>query len=244
MMKFRYLMLAALMLAASFTYAAKPKTYYVRIETQTGESIVKLYNETPQHRDNFVKLAKKRFFNGTLFHRVIKDFMIQGGDPDSKTAKPGQMLGNGGLKYTIPAEFNSMLFHKKGALAAARDDNAAKASSSTQFYIVQGQAFTDEELNRIEQIRLGGRKIPAQQREVYKTLGGTPHLDQTYTVFGEVVKGIEHVDKIAEAKTDAANRPLEDIRMKVSLLKRREIKRLEKELIQQSFKSKQIMDAR
>jgi cyclophilin family peptidyl-prolyl cis-trans isomerase len=224
--------------SASLTYAAKPKTYYVRIKSTYGESVVRLYNETPKHRDNFVKLTKSGFYNGTLFHRVIKDFMIQGGDPDSKKAKPEQMLGNGGLGYTIPAEFNNELFHKKGALAAARDENPEKASSSTQFYLVQGKTFTDAELNRIEQMRLQGKKIPQAHRTVYKTMGGTPHLDQNYTVFGEVVKGIEQVDKIAVLKTNEISRPLEDIAVKISLLKKREVKKLEKELIAASFKSK------
>jgi peptidyl-prolyl cis-trans isomerase B (cyclophilin B) len=167
--------------------------------------------------------------------------MIQGGDPDSKKAKPGEMLGNGGLGYTVPAEFNPLLFHKKGALAAARDENPAKASSSTQFYLVQGKTFTDDELNRIEQMRLQGKKIPQNQREVYKTLGGTPHLDQSYTVFGEVVRGIEQVEAIAVLKTDDISRPLADVSIKASLLKKREIKKLEKELIKESFKSKLIM---
>lgn len=232
-----------LLFSASLTYAAKPKTYYVRIKSTYGESIVRLYNETPKHRDNFVKLAKSGFYNGTLFHRVIKDFMIQGGDPDSRNAKPGQMLGNGGLAYTIPAEFNDELFHKKGALAAARDENPEKASSSTQFYLVQGRTFTDAELNRIEQMRLQGKKIPQAHRTVYKTIGGTPHLDQNYTVFGEVVKGIEQVDRIAVSKTNEISRPLEDLAVKVALLKKREIKKLEKELIAASFKSKLIMSS-
>ena len=234
-------LLIFLCLTATLTYARKPKTYYVSIKTNKGESIVRLYNETPKHRDNFVKLAKQGFLNGTLFHRVIKDFMIQGGDPDSKNAKPGVMLGNGSLPYTIPAEFNPALFHKKGVLAAARDENPAKASSSTQFYLVQGKTFTDEELNRLEQGRLQGRKIPQNQREVYKTIGGTPHLDQTYTVFGEVVRGIEQVDAIASVQTDAVSRPVEDIKMQIRLLKRREVRKLEKELIKESFRKKLIM---
>lgn len=238
------ILLLAFILSASLTYAAKPKMYYVRIKSAYGESIVRLYNETPKHRDNFVKLTKSGFYNGTLFHRVIKDFMIQGGDPDSKKAKPGQMLGNGSLGYTIPAEFNDQLFHKKGALAAARDENPQKASSSTQFYLVQGRTFTDAELNRIEQMKISGKKIPQAQRTVYKTIGGTPHLDQNYTVFGEVVKGIEQVDKIAGLKTNEVSRPLEDVAIKISLLKKREIKKLEKELLAASFRSKLIMDSK
>jgi peptidyl-prolyl cis-trans isomerase B (cyclophilin B) len=215
--------------------------YYVSIKSDKGESIVRLYNETPKHRDNFVKLVKSGFYNGTIFHRVIKDFMIQGGDPDSKNAKPGVMLGNGSLPYTIPAEFNPALFHKKGALAAARDENPAKASNSTQFYIVQGKKFRDEDLNRLEQMGLHGQKIPQNQREIYKAIGGTPHLDQKHTVFGEVVRGIDQVDAIASVKTDAVSRPAEDIKIQVRLLKKREVKKLEKVLIKESFRKKLIM---
>ena len=211
-------------------FAAKPKNSYVRIKTIKGECIIRLYNETPLHRDNFLKLAKEGFYNGTLFHRVIRQFMIQGGDPDSKIAKAGQLLGEGDLGYTIPAEFRDSLFHKKGVLAAARDNNPEKASSSCQFYIVQGKTYTDEELDRIEQSRLQGRKIPQWQREIYKTTGGTPFLDQNYTVYGEVVKGIEMVDDIAAVTTDQNDRPLEDISMKVSILTKKERKKLEKEL--------------
>lgn len=203
-----------------------------------------LYNETPKHRDNFLKLAKQGTFNNTMFHRVIKGFMIQGGDPDSKTAKPGQMLGEGDLGYRVDAEFRDSLFHKKGALAAARDDNPSKSSSASQFYLVQGKVFTDEELDRLEQTRLQGRKIPASQRQVYKTIGGTPHLDQNYTVYGEIVKGIEMVDKIADVTTDANNRPLDDVRMQVSILKKSQARKLEKELLQDQLKAKLIMNSR
>src|ERR1700733_3181480 len=135
----------------------KPKNYYVRIKTSYGSCIIRLYNETPKHRDNFIKLVKQGFYNGTLFHRVIQNFMIQGGDPDSKNAKPGVELGNGDLKYTIPAEFRDSLFHKRGVLAAARDDNPTKASSATQFYIVEGKRFTDGKMDTLEQTRLKGR---------------------------------------------------------------------------------------
>lgn len=218
-----------LCLCFSVTFAAKPKHQYVRIKTNLGECIVMLYNETPLHRDNFLKLTKKRIYDGTLFHRVIKDFMIQGGDPDSKNAKPGEQLGNGTVGYTIPAEFRDSLFHKKGVLAAARDNNPEKASSGSQFYLVQGKKFTDEQLDNVETNRLKS-KIPAYQREVYKSLGGTPHLDRTYTVYGEVVQGIELIDKIAELAKDANDRPLNDISMTIEVLKRREAKRLEKEL--------------
>lgn len=222
-----------LFLALSFcfiqAFAAKPKHQYVKISTGKGELVVKLYNETPLHRDNFVKLAKQGFYNGTLFHRVIKSFMIQGGDPDSKTAKPDSLLGNGDVGYTIPAEFRDSLFHKKGVLAAARDNNPAKASSGCQFYIVQGKVFTDSMLNLTEANRLKF-KVPEWQRQVYKTIGGAPHLDQNYTVYGEVVKGLEMVDAIAESTTDKNNRPKEDIKMTVSVLTKREAKKLEKQL--------------
>lgn len=235
------LFLFLLFFSATLAYAAKPKTYYVRIQTDKGESIVKLYNETPQHRDNFIKLVKSKFYNGTLFHRVIKDFMIQGGDPQSKNAQPGAMLGNGDLPYTVPAEFNPNLFHKKGVLAAARNDNPSKASSATQFYLVQGQTFTDEKLNEIEKFRLQGRKIPPSHRDIYKTLGGTPHLDLNYTVFGEIVKGIEQVDAIAVVATDGNNRPSSDLKMQITLLKKREVRKLEKELLKATFRKKLIM---
>lgn len=194
-----------------------------------GECIIKLYNETPQHRDNFLKLAKKGTYNGTLFHRVIKGFMVQGGDPDSKTAIAGALLGEGTVGYTVPAEFRDSLFHKKGVLAAARDDNPEKASSGSQFYIVQGKVFTDQQLDDVENKRLKF-KIPQWQREVYKTIGGAPHLDRNYTVYGEVVKGLELIDKIAVVETDGNNRPLSDVKMTITILKRREAKKLEKEL--------------
>jgi len=215
-------------------FAAKPKNQYIRIKTEFGECIVKLYNETPLHRDNFLKLTKEGYYNGTLFHRVIKDFMIQGGDPDSRNAKPDSLLGDSGPKYTIPAEFRDSLFHKKGVLAAAREGdgiNPEKASSGSQFYLVQGKVFTDEQLNSLEEKRLKF-KIPEWQRQVYKTLGGTPHLDRNYTVYGEIVIGLEMVDQIASVVTDKNNRPKQDIKMDVTILKKREVKKLEKQLAQ------------
>jgi cyclophilin family peptidyl-prolyl cis-trans isomerase len=212
--------------------AAKPKNQYVKISTSKGACIIRLYNETPLHRDNFLKLAKEGFYNGTLFHRVIKSFMIQGGDPDSKNAKPDSLLGEGGPKYTIPAEFRDSLFHKKGALAAAREGdqtNPSKASSGSQFYIVQGKIFNDSTLRTVEEKRLKF-KIPESQRQVYQQIGGTPHLDRNYTVYGEVVKGLEMVDAIADEPTGIANRPIADVKMTVTVLTRREIRKLEKEL--------------
>lgn len=187
----------------------KEKVYLVALTTKFGVITLRLYNETPKHRDNFLKLTREGFYNGTLFHRVIKDFMIQGGDPDSKNAKPDQALGNGDVGYRIPAEFNTNLFHKKGALAAARDNNPEKASSGCQFYIVQGKKFTDADLDNLEQKMKV--KLSAAQREAYKAIGGTPHLDRNYTVYGEVVSGLEHVDEIAAVKTGAGDRPLEDV---------------------------------
>lgn len=233
---------ALLILLTANAYAKSPLHRYVRIKTSKGEAIVLLYNETPNHRDNFLKLTKEKFYNGTLFHRVIKDFMIQGGDPDSKHAKPGDLLGEGDLKYQIDPEFRDNLFHKRGVIAAARDNNPKKASSATQFYLVQGKVFTDSELDRVENERLH-RKIPADQREVYKTIGGVPHLDQNYTVYGEIVKGIEMVDAIASLEKDKNDRPFQDIPMQVTILKKSEAKKLEKQLVQDAFKKKLIMQA-
>jgi len=196
----------------------------VLLETSMGDMVVRLSDSTPLHRDNFLKLVKMGYYDGILFHRVINHFMIQAGDPESKNAEYGKMLGNGGPAYTIPAEFKPGLFHKKGVIAAARDNNPQKASSGSQFYIVQGKVFTDEDLDKVEITRLGGRKIPADQREVYKTLGGTPHLDQNYTVFGELVSGFDVLDKIAAAptnKTTAPDRPETDVKIiSASLIKR------------------------
>jgi cyclophilin family peptidyl-prolyl cis-trans isomerase len=192
----------------------------VMLTTDYGTMVLKLYNKTPLHRDNFVKLVKQHFFDSLLFHRVDKDFMIQGGDPDSKHAKQGQQLGQGSLKYTIPAEFDTALFHKKGALAAAREadaDNPNKKSSSTQFYIVDGKTFTDAEMDRMEdKLNI---KIPENHRSIYRTIGGAPFLDMNYTVFGEVISGFDIIDKIASAPKDDNDRPLQNIRMKIIMLK-------------------------
>jgi peptidyl-prolyl cis-trans isomerase B (cyclophilin B) len=197
----------------------------VLLQTNYGDIVVRLSDSTPLHRDNFLKLVKTGYYDSVLFHRVIKNFMIQGGDPESKHAKPGEPLGNGGPSYTVPAEFRATLFHKKGVIAAARDNNPEKASSGSQFYIVQGKIFTDAGLDSVETYRLNGRKIPPDQREVYKTMGGTPHLDQNYTVFGEVVKGLDIVDKIAAVPTSKGpdrDRPLDDVRiLKAKLVKRK-----------------------
>ena len=248
-----------------------PAERMVLISTDFGDMKVKLYNETPQSRDNFIKMVEKGFYDSLLFHRVIQGFMIQGGDPESKHAAPGVMLGNGDVGYTIPAEFNDSLYHKKGALCAARTENPEKAGSACQFYIVQGKPISGEELDRQEQsINNGSRmqtafqqvinqpenmelkttfmrlqqtnqrdslntliqttiqpminakmkpfKYTETQREVYKTKGGTPMLDQNYTVFGEVVEGLDVIDKIAAVKT-SSDRPLTDVRMKMKMIK-------------------------
>ena len=229
-MKKLFTLILSLCFVASF--AAKPKNQYVKITTNKGEVIIRLYNETPLHRDNFLKLTKEKYFDGTLFHRVIKAFMIQGGDPNSRDAKPEESLGNGGPKYTIPAEFNDNLFHKKGVLAAAREgdsSNPLKASSGSQFYIVQGKIWNDSTLNAVETNRMKF-KIPEWQRQIYKTIGGTPHLDRNYTVFGEVVSGLEMVDNIAAEPTGKGDRPKEDVKMTISVLKKKEVRKLEKAL--------------
>lgn len=197
----------------------KEKTTMVIISTDLGEMKAVLYNETPLHKGNFIKLAKEGYFDGCLFHRVIDGFMIQGGDPDSKAAKPGQMLGQGGPGYTIPAEFKQELIHKKGALAAARmadQVNPQKASSGSQFYIAQGKSYTENELNMLSS-RMG-KAFNKQQMEAYTTVGGVPFLDYEYTVFGEVVEGLEVIDKIAAVEKDRRDRPVQDIKMTIKVV--------------------------
>jgi len=202
----------------------KDRNSDVLLQTNYGNIVLRLSDSTPLHRDNFLKLVKTGYYDSSLFHRVIQNFMIQGGDPNSKHANADEPLGMGGPGYRIPSEFRATLFHKKGALAAARDNNPEKASSGSQFYIVQGKIFTDPGLDSVETFRLNGRKIPVEQREVYKTIGGAPHLDQSYTVFGEVVEGLDVVDKIAAVATSKGpgrDRPLEDVRiLKAELIKR------------------------
>ena len=239
----------------------------VKIETSAGDLVVKLYDETPKHRDNFIKLVKNGTYEGTLFHRVINNFMIQAGDPESKTASKGQMLGAGDVGYTIPAEFvYPKYFHKKGVLSAARQGdqvNPEKASSGCQFYIVTGKVYSDSTLLSMEQQMNHNRmsnvfnslvknhvkeiykmrkandqdglmqlqdsliaqaeaivakepefRFTPEQVAAYTTVGGTPHLDGQYTVFGEVLEGMEIVDKIQKVKTDRNDRPEEDVRIK------------------------------
>lgn len=246
---------------------APPDQIKVMMVTNYGVIKLKLYNETPLHRDNFVKLVRAHYFDSLLFHRVIQKFMIQGGDPDSKNALPGAQLGEGGPKYTVPAEFSRNLFHKKGVLAAAREsdlDNPTQASSGSQFYIVQGRTYTDSLLKTLEpritkrmlfnyEINLPENqplvekyrkyakeknndsikyindvfdqkvekelpnvakyKFTTEQIKAYSTIGGTPTLDNSYTVFGEVYEGLDIVDLIAAQKVDGNARPLEDIRI-------------------------------
>ena len=200
---------------------APEESSYVLIETDFGNITVRLYNETPRHRDNFLKLVNDGFYDGLLFHRVIKNFMIQGGDPKSKDAQPGQMLGDGGLPYTVPAEFVPTLFHKKGALAAARQGdnvNPNKESSSCQFYIVQGNVWN---LNQLKMMEYQMQKHFSQaQVNAYTTVGGTPHLDGDYTVFGEVVEGLEVVDKIAAVQCGQFDRPVKDVKMKMKVIQK------------------------
>lgn len=200
----------------------------IELSTTHGIIILRLSDATPMHRDNFLRLVKSRFYDSILFHRVIKGFMIQAGDPNSKTAAAGQPLGNGGPGYTVPAEIRPGLFHKKGAVAAARmgdNVNPSKASSGSQFYIVHGRTFNDKELDSIEVVRLEGKKISTDRRSYYKTIGGTPQLDGNYTVFGEVVQGLEVVDKIAVTQTSRGtdrDRPLQDARIiSAKLVKRK-----------------------
>lgn len=241
----------------------------VKIQTTLGDIIVRLYDETPQHRDNFVKLAKDGYYDGTLFHRVIKDFMIQGGDPDSKGAPAGKMLGVGGPDYTIEAEIKSGLYHKRGALAAARQGdevNPERRSSGSQFYIVWGQVYNEGQLRQFSkqmemqqmqavfntlakehhdeimqmrrernraglqelqeklaaeaeaQVKVQGAGMTDEQRAIYSTVGGTPHLDGQYTVFGEVEEGLDIVEMIQQSKTARGDRPVDDIEMRVVVM--------------------------
>lgn len=239
----------------------------VKIETTLGDIIVRLYDETPIHRDNFVKLVKEGYYDGTLFHRVIKDFMIQGGDPDSKGAPAGKMLGVGGPDYTLEAEIKANLYHKRGALAAARQGdevNLERRSSGSQFYIVWGQVYKENQLNQLgKQIRMqkvqdafndlakarreeimqmrrernraglqelqdqliaeaenkiGKQGLTDQQMQLYSTVGGTPHLDGQYTVFGEVEEGLNVVEQIQNTATGRADRPTNDIDMRMTII--------------------------
>ncbi len=216
--------LVCIIALAQGTYAQKkkkmtdtaPTDTLIEISTDYGTMKLKLYKETPLHRANFIKLAGEGFYDSLLFHRVIKGFMIQGGDPKSKNAAPGQALGAGDVGYKIPAELNDTLFHKKGVLAAARDGNPEKASSGCQFYIVQGKPLSENEIAQVEQ-RMGF-KMSEAQKQAYMTVGGSPWLDRNYTVFGEVIEGLDVIDKIADVKTLPGDRPETDVRMKVKVI--------------------------
>lgn len=190
---------------------AKKKNNTVIIETEYGNITIELLKNTPKHSENFMKLVEKGFYDSTLFHRVIPKFMIQGGDPDSKNAAAGAPLGNGDVGYRIDAEINDTNFHHYGAVAAARDNNPNKSSSGCQFYIVVGRQFTDDELDKLSERT--GRTYTPEQREIYKTKGGTPHLDGNYTVFGKVTDGMEVVEKIINEPRNSMDRPDKDIRM-------------------------------
>ena len=205
-----------------------PAGQKVKISTQFGDMIILLYDDTPQHRDNFIKLAEEGFYNDLLFHRVINQFMIQGGDPNSRDAAPNARLGSGGPGYKVPAEFVDEHIHVKGALAAARQGdqvNPKRESSGSQFYVVHGKPVTEAQLVQMEAMRNRGKsedqvfKYTPEQVERYKTVGGTPFLDGQYTVFGEVVSGMEVVDAIAAVKTAPGDRPVEDVKMTVTIVK-------------------------
>lgn len=201
-------------LTAFAVFTINAQSTHVKISTSMGDITVMLYDETPKHRDNFIKLVEDSFYDGTLFHRVINKFMIQAGDPNSKDATPGAALGTGGPGYTIEAEFNEKYFHKKGALAAARQGdnvNPEKRSSGSQFYIAQGDVYTDHQLDMFEQ-RLK-TTFSKEQRDAYCTVGGTPHLDGGYTVFGELIEGMDVLDAIAKVEVDARSRPKEDVKI-------------------------------
>jgi len=207
----------SLIFSALLLFACKEKTYYVEVSTEFGNMVIKLHNETPLHRDNFLVLTKAGYFDDLLFHRVIDGFVIQGGDPDSKNAMANVLLGEGGPNYTVQAEFDDSLYHQKGAVGAARDDNPQKASSASQFYIVQGKTYKKEALHEAK--RDENPTYSPQQIKVYKTRGGTPFLDNRYTVFGQLVEGVEVLDEIAALNTDSNDRPVVDIPMKIRLIK-------------------------
>jgi len=220
----RLTLLTVFCLFALNTLAQKKskKDELITLTTEYGKMRIILFDETPKHKENFIKLTKDKFYNDLLFHRVIKDFMIQGGDPNSRDAKPDIMLGKGDNGYKIPAEISPKYFHRKGALAAARDNNPKKESSGCQFYIVEGRKWSKSELDK--QAARAARKLTDAQRKVYETEGGTPHLDGAYTVFGQVIDGMDVLDKISAQPRDERDRPDKDIKMKVSVKKMRKKK--------------------
>ena len=201
----------ALFLILMISSSCTDNNKYIVISTEYGDMEVMLYNSTPVTRDSIISLVEQNFYEDLLFHRVIQGFMIQGGDPDSRNAPAGQRLGMGGPGYRIQAEIGSP--HFRGALAMARDNNPQKASSGSQFYIVHGSPVTDQMLDAIQQQK--GITYSPEQRALYKEIGGTPQLDNDYTVCGEVVKGLDVLDKIAAAQTDQFNRPIQDIKMTI-----------------------------
>lgn len=218
--------------------AQKPQHYYVEVKTSRGNIVIQLLNETPQHRDNFKKLVDEGFYDSLLFHRVINNFMIQGGDPDSRHASDTETLGNGGPSYRVPAEIKveNNIFHEKGALGAARDNNPEKASSGSQFYIVQGKIFSSEGLDSLETLRMKGVKFSDKQRNAYTTIGGTPHLDGNYTVFGRTIKGLNIVDEIARVSTNDLDRPIQNELFSIRMLTKREAEDVER--VQKGLKPK------
>ena len=213
--KIYFILLLTIIISMSCESRSHKETV-VLMETSLGNIKVKLYDDTPAHRDNFIKLVEEGYYDGTLFHRVINEFMIQGGDGTSKNAPAGKMLGTGDPGYTIPAEFvYPKYFHKKGALSAARTSdevNPERESSASQFYIVTGKFFTEMELDKMEKEQ--GITFTPEQRQAYMLEGGTPHLDGKYTIFGEVVSGMKAVDKIQFTETNADDRPVKNIKIK------------------------------
>ena len=213
-----YALLAVLLLAVGARAQQRPE---VVLETTEGDIRIALFNETPQHRDNFLKLVRMHVYDSLLFHRVIKDFMIQTGDLHSKNAKPGQRLGSGELDYTLEPEFRlPQLFHRRGMVAAAREPdevNPDMRSGACQFYIVWGRKFNDVSIGRVQErldtLTKGRVQLTPEMIEVYKTIGGTPHLDGQYTVFGEVTEGLDIIDRIQQTATDKFARPYTDIRI-------------------------------
>ncbi len=206
-------------------FSQSKKDYLVTVHTKYGDMNLILYDKTPKHKANFLKLVNNKFYDSTLFHRVIQNFMIQGGDPNSKKAKEGESLGGGTVPYKIPAEILPELYHKKGALAAARDNNPQKESSGCQFYIVQGKTWNEPDLEA--QIKRSGRTFSEEQKQAYKLIGGSPHLDGNYTVFGQLIKGFAVLDSIA-AQKGPRDRPKVDIAMKISAEKMRKKKIIKK----------------
>jgi cyclophilin family peptidyl-prolyl cis-trans isomerase len=218
----KYLLIIATLIATTRIFAQK-KDHLVTLTTSKGLAHMVLFDETPLHKANFLKLVKESYYDSLIFHRVIEKFMIQGGDPDSKNAKPGDRLGSGGGNLEkIPYEFTPMRVHKKGALAAASNGNPEKMSNPVQFYIVHGRKHADEEISNFE--KTNGIKYTNKQRADYMTVGGYPSLDNRYTVFGEVIDNLKLIDEIAAVQIDQYNRPVIDIKMAMTVKKMRKKK--------------------